>query len=240
MIKPVGLPPLMVVKFDLDPMHRGYFDVIYERDFLSPLLKLSPQLRSIKRFETCALTAQVYPINPFWTFYELDCEDTLTRTDEIFANPEFSENLAIFRYHKERILNNFSRVNYEPLYNYTRMKAGPGLSGSADGWRRIEQFDLAPERREEFFEWYLGQYQNDIQECTPDLAAYHIFQVCGSTPGSVLSVFQSPLIETLEESLELLRSKKLGQASPQWQQFCSDGTVVNLECSALSNFLILP
>jgi len=240
MIKPMGLPPLMVVTFDLLPGFFGAFDVMYERDFLRPLFKLSPELRSIKRYQTYDLQNGRDAAGPFWTFYELDSEITLNATDEIFAKPEFANHLAIFRTFKDTALFDFKRVNYEPIYNFTRRSGSIAGNGPAGGFRWIEKFDLAPERRDRFLEWYLGQYQEEIQECTPDYASYHIFQVFGSTPGSVLSVFQAALPDDIAQSLELLRGKKLGLNSPQWQSYCEDGTVVNLECTALSSFLTLP
>jgi len=230
----------MVVKFDVESEYTIAFNTVYDQQFLRPLFDMSPQLRSINRFQTYSLEKQCNQGNPYWTFYELDCEDTLSRTDEIFSKPEFSGQLAQFRQYKDLALHNFTRVNYEPIHNFIRRTESIGLCVPFATFRRLERFDILPQRRDEFLEWYLGQYQEEIQECTPAYSAYQIFQACGETPGTLMSVFHADFAEEIDQSLELLRGKKLGVHHPKWLSYCNYGTVQNFESTALSLFLTLP
>lgn len=245
-IKPVGLPPLMVVSFGIDPKAVEAFNDFYHNKFLPELFALSPQLRSIRRFEKySAGNSETDGHAQFLTFYELDREETLENTDAIFTNIEFSKTLALFRQFKDEALNNFSRVNYRPIFRGERDEAGTGLAVETASYRYLTYFELSKEGAQKFLDWYLGQYQPDVFAQAPDLSACHSYII--DTPPSpvplpprLLTVYEAPGEETMQRSLEELGLAHFGNEHHIWQAFCSDYTVLNLKVGAFRSIFALP
>ncbi len=150
-IKPVGLPPLMVVSFGIAAEREEAFNDFYNNQFLKELFSLSPELRAIKRFEK-------YDVDKpggtgegeFFTFYELDSEETLDKTDALFSHSQFASTLAQFRRYKENSLTNFARINYLPVHTIERPAPEPGLNAPALTRRYVVQIELSRADEEKF------------------------------------------------------------------------------------------
>ncbi|MBS1997129.1 MAG: hypothetical protein JSS86_12490 [Cyanobacteria bacterium SZAS LIN-2] len=213
MIKPVGLPPLMVVSFEIDKEFAVAFNDFYNKKFLPDLLALSPELRSIQRFEafqpeTMAATGA------YQTFYQLDSLETLAKTDAIFGKAEFAETLLQFRHFKERALLEFSRVNYEPIYNAEAPASSTGLQQPAVEYCCLVRQNVDPGREEEFLNRYVETYLPGVLAAAPDLLACHVFKACEPAYLSILTIYQAADLDGLRMALSAL-AKTCAADEPQ-------------------------
>jgi hypothetical protein len=240
-IKPVGLPPLMVVSFGITAALESEFNQFYNQQFLPELFALSPQLRSIRRFAKLEVeTSVATDVKEFLTFYELDSEETLDKTDAIFGHIQFAKTLGVFRQYKETALTNFSRINYLPIQRLQRAPEGAGLAAPAFSYCYLWHFELPGPRQEQFLDWYLGQYQQQVFLQAADLFACHTYKIYGAGPIRLLTVFETADAETLEKSLERLSKEHLGSENTTWQAFCRDGTVVGPAVDSVRSIFALP
>jgi len=112
--------PLMIVSFSVDAAKQADFDRFYHHQFLPKLLSISPEIKNIARYQADGVTAANTVAGQYLTVYELANSDALKQTEQIFERTGFAEELAQFKEWKKSALTNFSRTNYQPIYEHER------------------------------------------------------------------------------------------------------------------------
>jgi hypothetical protein len=234
-IKPVGLPPLMVVSFGLPGEHCREFNDFYNGQFLPQLFSLSPQLRSIRRFEQYRRPvgedsgqAQEH----YFTYYELDGEDTLDKTDSIFGHAEFAKTLLEFRRLKDQYLVNFARVNYLPMQTLERPSPQAVLNPPSFSHRYVVGLELSRAAEQSFCHWYLEHYQTELFERATDIGACHTFTEYNprdkTAPTRLIAVYEAQGEERMGLALAELERAHADVEDATWQSYCRDHALVNM------------
>ncbi|CAN5173235.1 hypothetical protein BH11CYA1_BH11CYA1_11310 [soil metagenome] len=116
--------PVMIVSFSVEADQAAEFDRFYHHQFLPKLLSISPEIKNIARYQADSPGAANTVAGQYLTVYELSGSDALKLTDQIFERTGFADELAQFKKWKEKALKNFSRTNYQAIYEHQRRAYG--------------------------------------------------------------------------------------------------------------------
>ncbi len=122
--------PIILINFSVNPDAEAEFNRFYQHEFLPKLLKSSPEIKNIRRYEEFGVGGSLRWYNKqFLTIYQLTGAEAITKADAIFERPEVSDVVTRFREWKEKSIRNFTRITFEHTWSHSRKPAeGPFAS----------------------------------------------------------------------------------------------------------------
>lgn len=169
--------PLMIVSFSLDPSKQADFDRFYHHQFLPKLLSISPEIKNIARYQADSPATANTVAGQYLTIYELANSEALKQADKIFERTGFAEELVQFRQWKESALTNFSRTNYQPIYEHER-RVYNGHFGRCP--MLFFSSEIKVQDADAFRQWYQLSYLPRLMADVPTLSGCRRYAVCSN------------------------------------------------------------
>lgn len=157
----------MIVSFSVEASKQAEFDRFYHHQFLPKLLSISPEIKNIARYQADSVDAANTFAGQYLTIYELASSDALKHTDKIFERTGFAEELVQFRQWKDSALTNFSRTNYQPIYEHER-RAYNGHFGRCP--MLFFSSEIKVQDADAFRQWYQLSYLPRLMADVPTLS----------------------------------------------------------------------
>ncbi len=206
---------LILVNFSISPEVEIEFNHFYHRKFLPELMKHSPEIDRIVRYEEFATAGSLRWYNkPFLTFYQLSCSAS-DNIDEIFARPQVADVIKEFGQWKQRHLTNFARITYVPRWKHRRKRAESALlTGPVFVW----QHEVRTESEDEFERWYEDDYLPLQIAEIPSWSGARRYKSVSRNPDRYLTVFETDNEATLARSMTDLRTPQRLSENMSWQR----------------------
>jgi hypothetical protein len=215
--------PLMIVSFTLDDAQQSEFDRFYQHEFLPKLLSIAPEIKNIVRYQADGAGVDAPKSNRFFTFYELASVEALKLTDEIFSRTALAAEMAKFKEWKDKHLKDFSRQNYQAIYEHQR---GSGQTHLGD--RPVLFFSSAvePAQVDAFRQWYQLSYLPRLLADIPLLSGcrrYSSVTLAGSekekTAPRFITMLESVNESTLAHAIEKMSSPHRHKENEEMQKW---------------------
>ncbi|MBX9722713.1 MAG: hypothetical protein K2X81_15040 [Candidatus Obscuribacterales bacterium] len=208
--------PIMVVTISVPPEKVAEFDAFYHHRFLSAMLKDSPEILAIRRYEEANISGTLRWYNKqFITIYELDSEDSVAKVDEMFARPAIVDLVREFQQWKGNHLRNFSRITYLNTWTHER-KPWDCPFGSRPLF--IWSHEMKPELDEQFQEWYENSYLPLQVADIPAWSACRRYTSINQEKKRRLTVFEAADNANLDRCLDDLRAGHRVAENHEWQR----------------------
>ncbi|MBX9688498.1 MAG: hypothetical protein K2X27_17445 [Candidatus Obscuribacterales bacterium] len=208
--------PIMVVSLTVPPEKVSEFDAFYQHRFLPAILRESPEVKAIRRYEEAAVSGTLRWYNKqFLTIYELESEEALEKVDDIFTRPALVDLIREFQQWKNNHLRNFSRISYLNSWTHERSPLD-GAFGSRPIF--IWAHEMKSELDESFQDWYENDYLPLQVADIPGWSACRRYKSVKRDSLRRLSIFEAADDEMLNRCLEDLRSDHRARENYEWQR----------------------
>ncbi len=208
--------PIMVVNITVPPEKVAEFDAFYHHRFLSAMLKDSPEILSIRRYEEAAISGTLRWYNKqFLSIYELDSEASIEKADEMFTRPSIADLVGEFKQWKANHLRNFSRITYLNTWSHER-SAWDGPFGSRPIF--VWAHEMKPELDDEFQEWYENCYLPLQIADIPGWTSCRRYTSVNHEQKRHLTVFEAADDANLTRCLNDLRAGHRVSENHEWQR----------------------
>lgn len=206
--------PIMFVSFSIAPDLEVDFTRFYQREFLPVLLRHSPQILNVRRFEEFGVSASLsWYGRQFLTIYELRSDDVMDNIDEVFANENLREVVDTFRSWKDRAIKNFVRRNYRNTWRHAR---GAEHKATFSGPLFLWQTEMKPAYDSDFQNWYEDDYLPVQVAEIPTWTEARRYKSVGGDTTRHLTVFECANEGQLERSLLDLRGPNRLEQNQIW------------------------
>ncbi len=208
--------PLIVINFSVKPDAEAEFNRFYHSEFLPHLLKESPEIKNIRRYEEFGVGGSLRWYNKqFLTIYQLNGTDDLFKTDAIFERPSVIDAVKKFREWKDKALRNFSRINFQHTWSHQRQPADGAFNGRPFF---LWQLEMKEELDKEFQTWYEQTYLPLQIAEIPTWAGARRYESVGKQPVRRLTFFEAADETTFSRCLTDLRSAHRIGDNLDWQK----------------------
>lgn len=207
---------LVLVSFGISPQVEVEFNRFYHRSFLPALLKQSPEIDRIIRYEEFTPGGSLRWYNkPFLTFYQLAPAVEVEQVEQIFSREAVGDLVKEFGQWKTNHLVDFSRVTYSPRWLHKRSRS---YLNSFTGPLFVWQHEANADKEDEFEQWYENDYLPLQIAEIPTWSGARRFYCKDRTPVRYLTVFETDNEVTLTRSMTDLRSPQRLSENMLWQK----------------------
>lgn len=222
--------PIILVNFQVAPDVAPEFTAFYQDEFLPCILRESPEILNIRRYEEVDTTGALSGDNKqYLTIYQLIDEKAVKRADAVFQNPAVEDAVKRFRAWKDKHLKNFSRINFVPSW------AGKhGVSDDFSGPFFLQQLELKPEIDGAFEKWYQADYlPRQITDGT-NWSNCRRYKGHGADQARSLTIFEAADDQVLARALADLRAahdlrgNERIEAAAAWQNAAGFRSILRL------------
>lgn len=211
----MGLP-LVLINFSVNPEAESEFNRFYHHEFLPHLLKESPEIKNVRRYEEFGVAGSLRWYNKqFLTVYQLTVPEAIAQADAIFGRPAVSDVVKTFRDWKDKALRNFSRITFQHTWSHQRKPVDGAFSGRPFF---LWQLEMKPELDKDFQDWYAQFYlPRQISE-VPTWSGANRYESVGKEPTRHLTFFEAPDESTFLRCLSDLRAAHRIEENLAWQK----------------------
>jgi hypothetical protein len=210
------MDPLIVINFSVSPDAESDFNQFYHQQFLPQLLKESPEIKSIRRYEEIGVGGTLRWYNKqYLTIYQLNSVEAISKADAIFENAAVADVVKKFRQWKDNSLRNFSRITFKHTWSHARLPVD-GVFSSRPFF--LWQLEMKPELDHQFQDWYEKDYLPLQIAEIPTWVSSLRYESVGREPLRRLTIFETADESTLSRSLSDLRSVHRNKQNDEWHR----------------------
>jgi hypothetical protein len=218
----VAINPIIVVSLSVAPEQHAAFTEFYHHQFLPAMLKETPEIVSIKRYEELGGGGSVRLYNKqTLTIYELKQDYDVTKADELFARESLKEVVETFGNWKSKSLRNFARISYQQSWASER-NASRGIFH--DGGLFLFALDMKPPLDQAFQTWYETEYLPLQIADTPGWTGVRRFTSVGREQPRTLTFFEAVDEDGVTRCLKDLRAAHRINQNYEWQKRIEEGS----------------
>jgi hypothetical protein len=206
--------PIILVNFSVPPDVAPEFTAFFQHEFLPVMMRESPQLTNVRRYEEFGVGASLRWYNKqYLTIYQLADDEAVARADSIFENAAVESVMKRFREWNEKCLRNFSRITFVPTWAHNR-RTTDDFSGPFFMW----QLEMKSELDAAFQQWYQDDYLPLQIADIPTWSGCRRYTSHASDQIRHLTIFETADEPALARSVEDLRASHRIQANYEWQR----------------------
>lgn len=207
---------IMVISFSVNPDVEATFNSFYHRSFLPHLLRHSPEIVNVRRYEEFGMGGSLRWYNKqFLTIYQLSENAVIDNVNAIFEKESVADVVKEFRKWKDTSLRNFSRITFINTWIHARKSSDEGFAGQPFF---LWQLEMKPEMDGEFQEWYEREYLPLQVAEIPTWTRVTRYKSIDRQPQRHLTFFQSATEDSLQRCLTDIRSTHRIEENLKWQQ----------------------
>lgn len=207
--------PLMFINFSIAPEEESEFNQFYHREFIPQILKHSPEIIGVRRYEEFGSGGTLrYYNKQLVTIYLLAGEESIASAETIFARKEVADVVARFREWKEKSLQHFSRMTFRHTWAHPRQSPCGVLAANPFF---LWQLEMKPEVDAEFQRWYEDTYLPLQVAEIPTWTGCNRYESVNVDQVRHLTFFETSDESKLTRCLTDLRAPNRNQQNHEWQ-----------------------
>lgn len=214
--------PIIVVSLSVAPEQHAAFTEFYHHHFLPTMLKETPEIIRIKRFEELGGGGSLRLYNKqTLTIYELHQDYDVFKFDELFARPSLKEAIETFGNWKSKSLRNFSRIAYQQSWSSERNASREPFQ---DSGLFLFGLDMKPSLDQNFQTWYETEYLPLQIADIPGWTGARRFTSVNREQSRTLTFFEAADEDAVTRCLKDLRAAHRINQNYEWQKRVEEGS----------------
>ncbi len=219
----MAINPIIVVSLSVAPEQHAAFTEFYHHHFLPAMLKETPEVVNIKRFEEMGSGGSLRLYNKQTvTIYELKHDYDVAKADELFARESLKETVEAFSNWKSKSLRNFSRISYQQTWASDRNASRAIFH---DNGLFLFALDMKAPLDQEFQTWYETEYLPLQTADIPGWTSVRRFSSVGREQPRTLTFFEAADEDGVTRCLKDLRAAHRINQNYEWQRRVEEGSV---------------